>query len=56
MGLPGPDGKTPCEKIYMDFATAFQKCSEVFWNASGSLKEEIKKHLVFDSELTLNHD
>lgn len=45
--------ETPCEKIYVEFTSAFDKYCKVFNNSSNNLKEELKKHLIFDSELII---
>ena len=46
---------TPCEKIFIDFHSAFDKYIKVFNNSSSNLKEELKKHLIFDSELLIEN-
>lgn len=46
---------TPCEKIYIEFSAAFEKCIKVFNNSSSNIKEELKKHLIFDSELIIEN-
>mmetsp|Transcript_12500 Transcript_12500/g.12267 ORF Transcript_12500/g.12267 Transcript_12500/m.12267 type:complete len:345 (+) Transcript_12500:11-1045(+) len=44
---------TPCQKVYLEFGVAYEKYLEIFNNSSKTLKEEMKKHLIFDSDLLL---
>jgi len=46
---------TSCEKIWIEFQVAFDKYVKVFNNSSSNLKEELKKHLIFDSELIIEN-
>lgn len=46
---------TPCEKVYIEFSQAFNRFIKIFHNSSKTLKEEMKKHLIFDSELIIEN-
>lgn len=39
--------------MYLEYNHAYDKYLSVFNNASTTLKEELKKHLIFDSELMI---
>lgn len=45
------ESQTPCEKIYIEFQQAYERYIQIFSNSSKNLKEELKKHLIFESEL-----
>ena len=52
MSLPiENETKSPCQKVFIEYTVAFEKFLTVFKNGSLQLKEELKKHLIFDSEL-----
>jgi hypothetical protein len=40
--------------VGFEFSTAYAKYNEVFYNASPTIKEEMKKHLIYDSDLHLD--
>lgn len=52
---PEGQGKTPCEKIHIEFSVAFERYIKIFNNSSKTLKDEMKKHLIFDSDLIIEN-
>lgn len=54
MALPtDTNNKTASEKVYIDFASAYEKYLNILNNSSNTLKVELKKQLIYNSEILI---